>query len=40
MIDGNDIWELLFAIMKGNVPEEMTEAVCEQLAQAIKRRQA
>lgn len=32
MIDANDIWEALFGILKGNVPEELTEDVCEQLA--------
>lgn len=32
MIDGNDIWEALFGIMKGNVPDELTVDVLEQLA--------
>jgi hypothetical protein len=31
-VDGNDIWEALFSIMKGNVPDEMTESVCAKLA--------
>jgi hypothetical protein len=35
-IDGNDIWEALFSIMKGNVPDEMTEDVCAQLAEALR----
>jgi hypothetical protein len=36
-IDGNDIWEALFGIMKGNVPDELTEDVCEQLAVLMDR---
>lgn len=32
---GNDIWEILFGILKGNVPEELTDDVLEQLARAI-----
>lgn len=35
MVDGNDIWEALFGIMRGNVPDEMTEEVCSQLAAAL-----
>lgn len=35
MIDGNDIWEALFSILKGNVPDEMTVEVCEALAAAL-----
>jgi hypothetical protein len=35
-IDGNDIWETLFGIMKGNVPDEITEDVCAQLADALR----
>src|SRR6185312_8772543 len=34
-LDGNDIWEALFGIMRGNVPEQMTDDVCEQLAAAL-----
>jgi len=34
-LDGNDIWEALFGIMKGDVPDEMTEDVCGQLATAL-----
>lgn len=34
-IDGNDIWELLFSIMNGNVPDELTEEVLNQLAEGI-----
>jgi hypothetical protein len=33
--DGNDIWEALFSIMKGDVPEELTVDVLEQLAAAL-----
>jgi hypothetical protein len=35
VLDGNDIWEALFGIMRGNVPDEMTEEVCSQLAAAL-----
>lgn len=35
MIDGNDIWEALFGILKGNVPDELTENVLQQLANAL-----
>ncbi len=38
VLDGNDIWEALFSILKGNVPDEMTVEVCEQLADAFNRR--
>jgi hypothetical protein len=34
-LDGNDIWEALFGIMRGNVPDELTEALCQQLADAL-----
>lgn len=34
-IDGNEIWEALFGIMEGNVPDELTEEVCEQLAESL-----
>ena len=34
-ITGNDIWELLFGILKGDVPDEMTEEVCDELALAL-----
>jgi hypothetical protein len=32
MIEGNDIWEALFSILKGDVPDEMTQQVCDELA--------
>lgn len=32
MIDGNDIWEALFSITEGDVPDGMTEDICEELA--------
>lgn len=35
ILDGNDIWEALFGICKGNVPDGMTEDVCQQLAECI-----
>ena len=35
-LDGNDSWEALFGIMEGNVPDEMTEEVCQQLAVALQ----
>lgn len=35
MIDGDDIWEMLFSIMKGNVPDELTEDVLSELAATI-----
>lgn len=35
LIEGNDIWEALFGIMKGDVPEEMTPEVCDKLADAL-----
>lgn len=34
-VDGNDIWEALFDIMQGNVPNEMTHGVCQKLADAM-----
>jgi len=34
-LDGNDIWEALFGILKGDVPDALTEDVCQQLANAI-----
>jgi len=36
-LDGNDIWEALFGILKGDVPDALTEDVCQQLADAIAR---
>lgn len=35
-MDGNDIWEMLFSIMKGDVPDALTVEVLEQLADALK----
>lgn len=35
MIDGNDIWEALFSIMEGNVPDKMNEDTCQRLADWI-----
>lgn len=35
MLDGNEIWEILFSIYKGDVPEGMTEEVCNKLAEAL-----
>jgi len=35
MVDGNDIWEALFGILEGDVPEQMTEEVCQKLAAAL-----
>jgi len=32
VIDANEIWEALYSIMEGDVPDEMTEGVCERLA--------
>jgi hypothetical protein len=34
-MDGNEIWEALFSIMKGDVPEELTVDVLDQLAAAL-----
>lgn len=34
-MDGNDLWEMLFGIMEGNVPDELTVEVLDQLASAI-----
>jgi len=35
MVDGNDFWEALFGILEGDVPEQMTEEVCQKLADAL-----
>lgn len=32
MLEGNDIWEALFSIFEGNVPDEMNESKCQALA--------
>lgn len=34
-MDGNEIWEILFGIMEGNVPAELTVDVLDKLAKAI-----
>lgn len=34
-LDGNDIWEALFGILKGDVPDALTEEVCSKLATAL-----
>ena len=34
-MDGNDLWEMLFSIMKGDVPDALTVEVLDQLASAI-----
>ena len=34
-IDGNNIWEMLFSILKGDVPEAINDEVCAQLAENI-----
>lgn len=36
-IDGNEIWEALFGILKGDVPDALNEDVCDQLAAAFAR---
>ena len=35
MIEGNDIWEALFSIMKGDVPEELTDECLNKLAEHL-----
>lgn len=35
-LDGNEIWEHLFGITKGDVPDGMTEEVCSALADRLK----
>jgi len=37
-LDGNEIWELLFAIMRGNVPDELTPEVLDELAKRLNKR--
>jgi hypothetical protein len=32
MIDGNEIWEALFSILEGDVPDELTEDCLGKLA--------
>ena len=34
-MDGNDLWETLFSILKGNVPDELTVEVLDELAASI-----
>lgn len=36
-LDGNELWELLFDILKGDVPEAITYAVLGELATRISR---
>lgn len=37
MIDGNEIWESLFGILKGDVPEALSEFALSELANDINR---
>jgi len=34
-MDGNEIWEILFGILKGDVPDALTPEVLDQLAAAL-----
>lgn len=34
-MDGNELWEILFGILKGDVPDALTPEVLQQLADAI-----
>lgn len=35
-MDGNDIWEILFGLLKGDVPDCLTPEVLEELATTIR----